>query len=32
LLDLDPVAEGDNLGASWAGARGNSALAKGECL
>lgn len=30
-LDLDPVAEGDNFGTSWAAARGNSALEKGEC-
>lgn len=31
-LDLDPVAEGDNFGTSWAAARGNSAVEKGECL
>ena len=30
-LDLDPVAEGDNFGTSWAAARGNSALEKGVC-
>lgn len=30
-LDLDPVAEGDNFGTSWAAARGNSALEKGQC-
>lgn len=31
LLDLDPIAEGDNFGASWAATRGNSALEKGAC-
>ena len=31
LLDLDPITEGDNFGASWAATRGNSALEKGAC-
>jgi hypothetical protein len=30
-LDLDPVAEGDNFGTSWAASRGQSALEKGAC-
>jgi hypothetical protein len=30
-LDLDPVAEGDNFGTSWAATRGKSALEKGAC-
>ena len=30
-LDLDPAAEGDNFGTSWAATRGKSALEKGAC-
>ena len=31
-LDFDPIAAGDNFGASWAATRGNSKLEKGACL
>jgi hypothetical protein len=30
-LDLDPDADGDNIGASYAALQGNSALEKGAC-
>lgn len=31
LLDLDPSVDGDNIGTSYAGYQGNSAIAKGPC-
>jgi hypothetical protein len=31
LLDLDPSVDGDNIGTSYAGYQGNSAIAKGAC-
>ena len=30
-LDLDPTAEGDNIGTSYAASEGNSAVEKGAC-
>jgi hypothetical protein len=31
LLDLDPYLEGDEIGTSYAGYQGNSAIEKGPC-